>query len=161
MNKWLVFAAIAIIMLCMVMLAFRDFGKKDVVEVVKTDTLYITKTDTVPKLVTQQVTRYVRIPVVHTDTVIQTDSIEVPVVQKKFSDDSTYTAYVSGVQYGELPALDSISIRQKQIEKIIERTITKTKQQRFGFGVTSGFGIGVTSGKPDIYIGAGGFIRIF
>lgn len=161
MNKWLVFAAIAIIMLCMAMLAFRDFGKKDVVEVVKTDTLYITKTDTVPKLITEHVTRYIKIPVIHNDTIVQTDTIEMPVVQKTFTDDSTYTAYVTGISYAGFPNLDSIAIRQREIEKVVERTITKTKTKRFGFGVQSGFGVGVTTGKPDIYVGFGANYNLF
>ena len=42
------------------------------------------------------------------------------IVQRKYTDDSTYTAYVSGLRYDIYPRLDSVIVRQK----IIERTIT-------------------------------------
>ena len=42
------------------------------------------------------------------------------IVQRKYTDDSTYTAYVSGLKYDIYPRLDSVIVRQK----IIERTIT-------------------------------------
>ena len=42
------------------------------------------------------------------------------IVQRKYTDDSTYTAYVSGLRYDIYPRMDSVIVRQK----IIERTIT-------------------------------------
>jgi len=42
------------------------------------------------------------------------------IVQRKYTDDSTYTAYVSGLKYGIYPRLDSITTKHR----IIERTIT-------------------------------------
>lgn len=44
------------------------------------------------------------------------------VVQRKYTDDSTYTAYVSGLKYGIYPRLDSIITKHR----IIERTVTNT-----------------------------------
>ena len=56
----------------------------------------------------------------------EVDSSELEVVQKKYSDDSTYTAYVSGLRYEGFPKLDSVIVRQK----IVERTITNTVERR-------------------------------
>ncbi len=64
------------------------------------------------------------------DTLIQDSvpetGITLDIVQRKYTDDSTYTAYVSGLEYGSYPKLDSVIVRQK----IIERTITNTIQER-------------------------------
>lgn len=50
----------------------------------------------------------------------EADSATLLVVQRKYTDDSTYTAYVSGLRYNIYPRLDSVIVRQK----IIERTVT-------------------------------------
>ena len=76
-------------------------------------------------------------------------------VQRVFSDDSTYTAYVSGAVVDSFPRLDSISITQRNIiiDHEIERIITKKKAITFGLQV--GAGMGMIQKKPDIYIGIG------
>lgn len=65
------------------------------------------------------------------DTITNTETVvvDVPIVQKTYSDDSTYTAYVSGYK----PNLDSISVYRKEI--IIEKTITTTKKDNKKFGI--------------------------
>ena len=79
--------------------------------------------------------------------VIREDStVEIPITQKVY-EDSDYVAYVSGYQQN----LDSIRIRQTEIFT----TITKTKKQRWTFGLQGGAGIGVITRQPDIYIGFG------
>lgn len=57
--------------------------------------------------------------------------IEVPREQKVY-EDSTYTAYVSGVK----PKLDSI--RVYQTTKLIERTIKETKVRHWSYGIQGG-----------------------
>lgn len=122
----------------------------------KRDTIYITKVDTLPQLETETIIRYVRIPV--TDTAYVKDSMELPVTQKVFSDDSTYTAFVSGIKYGDLPKLDSIAVRMREITHTIHETITVTKEKKrshFGIGAQAGYGYGLSSGRFEPYIGLG------
>lgn len=76
------------------------------------------------------------------------------VVQRKYTDDSTYTAYVSGLKYGTYPRLDSIITKRR----IIERTVTNTirgKQSRWHVGVTAGYGYGFRSRTLEPFIGIG------
>jgi hypothetical protein len=117
------------------------------------DTIYIDNTDTAPKVKKEIHIKYVSVPV-YRDSII-TDSVRLDVVQRIFSDDSTYTAYVSGAVVDSFPRLDSISITQRNIiiDHEIERIITKKKAITFGLQV--GAGIGVIQKKPDIYIGIG------
>ena len=124
----------------------------DTVTVERIDTQYITKTDTMPVVKYERVTEYVTIPCPG-DTA--DTAVVLPVVQRTFTDDSTYTAYVSGVQYEELPKLDSIFVLQRTIYKEVERTITVNNQPRISLSVQTGVGVGVFSRKPDIYIGLG------
>lgn len=121
------------------------------------DTVFIEKWDTVPREVERTVVQYVRIPVyLPSDSVSVQDSvITLPVVQKTFSDDSTYTAYVSGMEYENLPKLDSIMVRQRVITNNIREVVTLSKRKRWVFGVQAGAGLGITTLKPDIYIGIG------
>jgi hypothetical protein len=101
----------------------------DTVEVVRWDTVH----DTLPPLKGEKVISYVTIPC-HHDTAgtgngnIQDDSIcggsvTLPVVQRKYSDDSTYTAYVSGLRVDSFPRLDSIDIRMRTVERTVTRTV--------------------------------------
>ena len=117
------------------------------------DTIYITHTDTMPVLKTEVHTKYVSIPV-YRDSIV-TDSVQLEVVQRTYSDDSTYTAYVSGVAVDSFPRLDSISVTQRtiMIDHEIERIITKKRPITYGLQIGAGYGI-VTK-QPDIYIGIG------
>lgn len=74
------------------------------------------------------------------------DSVKIPITQRTYSDDSTYTAWVSGFE----PALDSISIYRKTT--FIRDVVTKRRLFDFGIGVTGG--ISVITGKPDVTAGA-------
>ena len=127
-----------------------------------TEVRYIEKTDTSPVVKKDTVVRYVKVPVVRhkTDTITApADSIELDVTQKVYSDDSTYTAYVSGY----MPSLDSISVRQKEITNTI--TITKTFHEkefrRWSIGLTGGYGYGLKTGKLEPFIGLGVTVRLF
>lgn len=117
------------------------------------DTQYVIINDTMPVVKTEYLTKNVYVPV-YVDSG-NVDSIPLPVVQRTYTDDSTYTAYVSGVQVDSFPRLDSISIRQRNIVIYheVERTIIKNKP--FSIGVQTGVGYGILSRKPDIYIGIG------
>lgn len=125
------------------------------------DTIIIQKIDTLPVVKTSKIIKYVPIKEIITvldSTMLaeQADSV-LPIVQKTFSDDSTYTAYVSGI----MPNLDSIIVNQRNIKELIEKTITIKKKKRWAVGVQGGYGIGLINGKPDIYIGFGVSYNIF
>ena len=91
----------------------------------------------------------------------QSGNLELPIVQRIFQD-STYTAYVSGIKYGDLPRLDSICKKERVIYQTV--TITKDlpcKQKRFHVGIISGYGCGFTSKQVEPYIGIGVSYSIF
>ena len=140
-------------LLCNYPLGCQNAVKTEIREKLLIDTIYITHTDTLPVLKTEVHTKYVSIPV-YRDNIV-TDSVQLEVVQRTYSDDSTYTAYVSGVVVDSFPRLDSISVTQRTIliDHEIERTIIKKRP--LTFGVQGGAGYGITTKKPDIYIGIG------
>lgn len=71
--------------------------------------------------------------------------------QKRYTDDSTYTAWVSGID----PRLDSIKFRIP--ERIITRTDTKRVKSKFNVGLQAGFGVVVPiSGQ----VNAGGYVGL-
>lgn len=132
--------------------------KKEVV----TEIRYIERKDTSPTVKSDTVVRYIKVPVPQpkTDSVaVPTDSIELEITQKVYSDDSTYTAYVSGYK----PNLDSIMVRQKQITNTITNTrILREKEfRKWNIGVTGGYGIGLQSGRFEPFVGIGVTIRLF
>lgn len=133
--------------------------------VVERDTIVRTDTirDSVPIPVKEYVKEYVREVVkalptdssmISPDTLYRAgnDSIIVPVTQKTYTDDSTYTAWVSGYKAN----LDSIET-YRPITYITE-TVTKTitKRKRWCFGPQAGAGVDVTTGRPILYVGIGG-----
>lgn len=75
-----------------------------------------------------------------------------PVVQRIY-EDSTYTAYVSGVD----PMLDSIRIRSPTIENFVTTTKvkTETKYRRFAIGLTVGYGYGFQCRQLEPFVGIG------
>ena len=87
-----------------------------------------------------------RLPVIET----RTDSVLVslPVERKTYTDDSTYTAVVSGIN----PSLDSIGVYRKRVYET--RTITHyTKPSRISIGLQGGYGYGRNGFSPYIGIG--------
>jgi hypothetical protein len=133
--------------------------KTDTVTVERTDTQYITKTDTLPEVSKEIVIDYVEIPI--TVDSIAHDTFRLDVVQRTYTDDSTYTAYISGIKYADLPKLDSIAVRQRNIYHDIERTITVKSQRRLSIGLQTGAGVGIICRQPDIYIGIGVQWRLY
>ena len=76
---------------------------------------------------------------------------DIPIVQKEYSDDSTYTAWVIGYR----PSLDSINIYRKNISTNKETVIKKKDIHRFGIGpvVYGGYNFGTK--KLDYGVGIG------
>lgn len=124
--------------------------KHDTTEVVKWDTMH----DSVPDIRYEKITKYVPVP----DSILITDTITnekiLPIVQRIYSDDSTYTAYVSGAKIDSFPRLDSIDVYRKTIERTITNTIYKKKHWRLGIGAVGG--VSVITGKPDVTVGVFG-----
>ena len=155
MKKAVVFLAAALL----VSLVFNykqcsgNDARTDTVTVERIDTQYVTITDTVPVVHRDTVTGYIEIPVTK-DSIVR-DTVRLDVVQRTYTDDSTYTAYVSGIRYQELPKLDSIAVRQRTIYREIERTISVNNQRRLSIGLQTGVGVGIIHRQPDIYIGFG------
>ena len=155
MKKAVFILAVALLvsLVCNYKQCIGNVAKTDTITVERIDTQYITKTDTVPVVQHETIIKYVDIPV-YRDSIVH-DTLSVPVVQRTYTDDSTYTAYVSGLQYDIYPRLDSITVQQRTIYHEIERTITIEQKRRLRLGIQAGAGVGVFSRKPDVYIGIG------
>ena len=97
--------------------------RTDTVEVVSWDTLH----DSVPEIRYEWRTRYVPIP----DSIIITDTVTgesvLPIVQRTYTDDSTYTVYVSGAKIDSFPRLDSIDISMRTLERTVTKTVYRNK----------------------------------
>jgi hypothetical protein len=161
-KKLILTLALAVLVLgvCNYAQCTQNAVRNDFREKLLVDTLYLEKTDTVPVIQKETVTRYIKVPVPRQDDcggidTCAADSVQLAVVQRTYSDDSTYTAYVSGVAVDSFPRLDSIKVTQRIIikEHEIERTITKKRPITYGLQIGGGYGI-VTK-QPDIYIGIG------
>ena len=129
----------------------------DTVEVVRWDTIH----DSLPEIKAEKVIGQITIPFLSNSLkggkkhVKETgfslhDTIDIErkgenfnmsfdMVQKEYSDDSTYTAYVSGLKYGDYPKLDSVIVRQKITERTITNTIYREKK---GFKIKLRPGVG-------------------
>ena len=155
MKKAVYFLAVALLLslVCNYAQYTGNDVRTDTVTVERIDTQYVTITDTVPVVQRDTVTGYIEIPVTK-DSIVH-DTVRLDVVQRTYTDDSTYTAYVSGLRYADLPKLDSIAVRQRTIYREIERTITVNSQKRWSIGLQAGAGVGVIHLQPDIYVGLG------
>ncbi len=123
-------------------------SKGEVREVVKTVEKEVVKEvhDTITQASDEQVIGTANIPVPSSSFQAGKDSadhpvLDLPIVQKTYSNDTLYTAYVSGVKYNDLPKLDSINVKQKTIFQTV--TITREVQQK----------------RSSFDIGAGGFYQ--
>ena len=129
----------------------------------KTEIKYIEKKDSMPEVKSSKVVGRTKIPFLFnheqgTESLDSTceavrDSVEVEITQKVYSDDSTYTAYVSGVN----PNLDSIFVKQKEVtHSILEtRTLQVKKFRRWNVGLIGGYGYGFKSKNLEPFIGVG------
>lgn len=91
----------------------------------------------------------------HTDTLHDSILVQLPIEQRRYTD-TLYTAWVSGYN----PALDSITIHQREITHTITRTIVNPAP-RFAVGIQAGAGYGIITRRPDIFIGIGAQIRLW
>jgi hypothetical protein len=123
------YIALALLLMVSVLLNIWQYktmalpARTDTVETVRWDTLH----DSVPDIRYEMVKRYVRVP----DSILKYDTIAgervLPIVQRTYTDDSTYTAYVSGARIDSFPRLDSIITRQRTLERIVTRTVYMRK----------------------------------
>jgi hypothetical protein len=130
---------------------------------IKTDTIH----DTIPQYIVEKVlyTKYDtlnHIEIKH-DTIYNNEeytliegydtipvSVEIPITQKTYTDDSTYVAYVSGYK----PSLDSINVYERTI--YIDRTIVQnTKQKKWSIGPTVSYGYSFKNKQVDYVVGIG------
>ena len=87
--------------------------------------------------------------------------VTVPRTQKRY-EDSTYTAWVSGYE----ARLDSIHVYRQTVTRTVvvskkENTGRGWLGERFGAGIVGGAGYGLFGKRPDVFVGVGGWIRIF
>lgn len=165
--KWLVYIVGIALALCLAFAAGRCSveGGSDTLSVRVDsfrDTILVNIRDTVPVIRKERVVCYVPVKDVEIDTV--RDTAMMAVVQREYSDDSTYTAWVSGVRYDVWPKLDSISVRQREIVKTIHETVTITerkKASRFSVGLIGGYGYGFGYKGFEPFVGLGVSYRIF
>lgn len=123
------YIALALLLVVSVLLNIWQYKTKalpartDTVETVRWDTV----PDTLPGIRYERRTRYVPVP----DSVTIHDTVTgervLPIVQRTYTDDSTYTAYVSGARVDSFPRLDSIITRQRTLERIVTRTVYMKK----------------------------------
>ena len=116
------------------------------------DTVYVEVHDTVPVVKRERVLCYVKVPVRDSTFNVQRSTFNdsMAVVQREYSDDSTYTAYVSGLLYQDWPKLDSITVRQRTITN----TVTQLRRQsRFTLSAGIGYGYGIRYKGFEPYIG--------
>lgn len=116
------------------------------------DTVRDTITITKPKVVYTHIFRTDTVCLATVDTITKADSIfvVVPIDRKVYSDDSTYTAVVSGYNV----SLDSISVYRTTVVKEIVN-----KQKRISVSLQAGYGF--TSKTPGPYIGLGVSYNLF
>ena len=138
----------------------------DTVIVVKRDTMTIEVHDTVPQVRKERIVKYIPMPdgkptgVVAVADSVKKDSIAI--VQREYSDDSTYTAWVSGLEYDVWPKLDSINVRRQIITEHIKETITvKKNSSRWSIGAQAGIGYGFRYKGIEPYVGVGISYRLY
>ena len=134
------------------------------------DTVYVEVHDTVPVVKRERVLCYVKVPV--RDSTFRstfgrlqgknvqrsTFNDSMAVVQREYSDDSTYTAYVSGLLYQDLPKLDSKTVRQRTVTNTVTETVTlqrKVSRWCLTAGIGYGYGIRYKGFEPHIGITLG------
>lgn len=134
------YIALALLLLVSVLLNIYQYktrelpARTDTVETVRWDTLH----DSLPPLKGEKVIKYIKVPCSSSQPDSLTSGggikdsmpnslITLPIVQRKYTDDSTYTAYVSGARVDSFPRLDSIITRQRTLERIVTRTVYMRK----------------------------------
>lgn len=132
------------------------------------DTIYRVLKDSLPVATGTKETGTLLLPVAVPETVNTSDSIpdtvtaELPIIQKQYRRDSLYVAYVSGIGYGDYPRLDSITVTQPTVISTVTNTITVSKpSRRFTVGVFAGYGISLRTWQPEPVIAVGVGYRLW
>lgn len=132
------------------------------------DTVYTFLKDSLPLAHGTKETGKLCLPVAVPETVNTSDSIpdtvtaELPIVQKEYRRDSLYVAYVSGIGYGDFPRLDSIAVTQRTAYETVTNTITVRKPaKRFTVGIFAGYGISMRTWQPEPVIAVGVGYRVW
>ena len=129
-----------------------------VIEKTKTEIVMDTIHDTVPEIKYEKVL-YTRLDTLKVVDTIPGDTVnivaEIPITQKEYSDDSTYTAWVSGYRQN----LDSIDVYRETV--YITKEITKTKKQNIIIGPYVGYGYDFGNKKGGVNIGIGITYKLF
>ena len=138
----------------------RQDVQSDTIFVEKWDTAYIEKHDTLPAEKGKVIVKYVTIPNTDMPDSVRDEpqpdgGMPMAIVQKQYSDDSTYTAYVSGIDYKEYPKLDSVIVRQREITHTVRETITVKKKSHWHVGLQGGYGYGFLYKGFEPYVGVG------
>lgn len=135
----------------------------------KTDTVTVEKEivihDTVPEVRTETIIKTIKVPVEHVkengDSLYiggdiennLSDSVTLDFVQRKYTDDSTYTVYVSGLKYGIYPRLDSIMVRRRTIDRAITKYVTQKQGLKIKLRPAVGGGYDPANRQWGVYIG--------
>ena len=132
------------------------------------DTIYRVLKDSLPVATGTKETGKLLLPVAVPGTVNTSDSIpdtvtaELPIVQKEYRRDSLYVAYVSGIGYGDYPRLDSIEVTQPAVTQTVTETVTVRKPaKRFTVGIFAGYGISMRTWQPEPVIAVGVGYRVW
>ena len=132
--------------------------KEKITTVTKIDTIM----DTVLVVKKEKVIKVIRDTLVNVEFIrdtVDTAKVvaDIPIVQKEYSDDSTYTAWVSGYR----PNLDSINVYRKNIYVTKEVFTDVNSRKRFGVGPVLYGGYNVSGRRFDYGIGIGVTYSIF
>ena len=148
--KNLLHILIALIVLFSLSLLWRNCAPR--VEVVRdtiTDTITIEKPIVRESIVIAK--EIVRLTVIkeigHTDTIIDSVKVEIPITQKVYSD-TNYTAWVSGFH----PQLDSIKLVNRLVN-CNSYSFKSVKSQRLVFGLSAAYGISPKGFQPCLCVG--------
>ena len=150
--KNVVIAVIALALIAVAFLLGRRSVKPEIVEIHRTDTMWMR--DTVRETVLVPKVRYLT----RVDTVllpVPGDTVEVPVlvpISRKVYEGEDYRAVVSGFR-ASLDTLDIFRKTQTVTNTVVQRVEVPGKPKRWGIGVSAGYALTPQGVKP--YIGAG------
>lgn len=143
---------IALALIAVAFLLGRRSVKPEIVEIHRTDTMWMR--DTVRETVLVPEVRYLT----RVDTVllpVPGDTVEVPVlvpISRKVYEGEDYRAVVSGFR-ASLDTLDIFRKTQTVTNTVVQRVEVPGKPKRWGIGVSAGYALTPQGVKP--YIGAG------
>lgn len=150
--KNVVIAVIALALIAVAFLLGRRSVKPEIVEIHRTDTMWMR--DTVRETVLVPEVRYLT----RVDTVllkVPGDAVKVPVlvpISRKVYEGEDYRAVVSGFR-ASLDTLDIFRKTQTVTNTVVQRVEVPGKPKRWGIGVSAGYALTLKGMKP--YIGAG------